>query len=202
VAAASPRWRPAPRPVSADRRNWLRDGVQAVPRAVALLDKPYIAAVSGAAAGYRHGHGEPVTCASLLVARFSSLRAWANPAMVAAGTCSDRVCRRRWSPDLDDRHDRCPGGAAHRLRQPSSRRIAHGGNVGDGSAVVRGPAVVSLRSGWSTAAWTVPARGPAGSARDGDRQSTKAREGRARSRRADNQSLRRVRSRCRCPVTG
>lgn len=39
-------------PVSAaDRRNWLRDGVHAVPRAVQLLDKPYIAAVNGAAVG-------------------------------------------------------------------------------------------------------------------------------------------------------
>jgi 2-(1,2-epoxy-1,2-dihydrophenyl)acetyl-CoA isomerase len=36
---------------AADRRNWLRDGVHAVPRAVALLDKPYIAAVNGAAVG-------------------------------------------------------------------------------------------------------------------------------------------------------
>jgi 2-(1,2-epoxy-1,2-dihydrophenyl)acetyl-CoA isomerase len=39
-------------PVSAaDQRNWLRDGVQRVPRQVALLDKPYIAAVNGAAVG-------------------------------------------------------------------------------------------------------------------------------------------------------
>ncbi len=39
-------------PVSAaDRRNWLRDGVHAVPRAVHLLDKPYVAAVNGAAVG-------------------------------------------------------------------------------------------------------------------------------------------------------
>jgi enoyl-CoA hydratase/carnithine racemase len=39
-------------PVSAaDRRNWLRDGVHNVPRQVALLDKPYIAAVNGAAVG-------------------------------------------------------------------------------------------------------------------------------------------------------
>jgi enoyl-CoA hydratase/carnithine racemase len=39
-------------PVSAAaRRNWLRDGVQQVPRQVALLDKPYIAAVNGAAVG-------------------------------------------------------------------------------------------------------------------------------------------------------
>jgi 2-(1,2-epoxy-1,2-dihydrophenyl)acetyl-CoA isomerase len=38
-------------PSAADRRNWLRDGVHAVPRAVALLDKPYIAAVNGAAVG-------------------------------------------------------------------------------------------------------------------------------------------------------
>src|SRR5512144_1131978 len=29
-------------PSAADRRNWLRDGVHAVPRAVQLLDKPYI----------------------------------------------------------------------------------------------------------------------------------------------------------------
>jgi 2-(1,2-epoxy-1,2-dihydrophenyl)acetyl-CoA isomerase len=35
----------------ADRRNWLRDGVHYVPRAVQLLDKPYIAAVNGAAVG-------------------------------------------------------------------------------------------------------------------------------------------------------
>jgi len=43
----------APPPVSspADRRNWLRDGVHYVPRAVQLLDKPYIAAVNGAAVG-------------------------------------------------------------------------------------------------------------------------------------------------------
>lgn len=39
------------RPTAADRRNWLRDGVHAVPRAVQLLDKPYIAAVNGAAVG-------------------------------------------------------------------------------------------------------------------------------------------------------
>jgi enoyl-CoA hydratase/carnithine racemase len=38
-------------PSPADRRNWLRDGVHAVPRAVALLDKPYVAAVNGAAVG-------------------------------------------------------------------------------------------------------------------------------------------------------
>ena len=39
-------------PVSAaDRRNWLRDGVHNVPRRVAILDKPYIAAVNGAAVG-------------------------------------------------------------------------------------------------------------------------------------------------------
>jgi enoyl-CoA hydratase/carnithine racemase len=38
-------------PSAADRRNWLRDGVHAVPRAVGLLDKPYIAAVNGAAVG-------------------------------------------------------------------------------------------------------------------------------------------------------
>jgi enoyl-CoA hydratase/carnithine racemase len=39
-------------PVSAaDRRNWLRDGVHQVPRQVALLDKPYIAAVNGPAVG-------------------------------------------------------------------------------------------------------------------------------------------------------
>jgi enoyl-CoA hydratase/carnithine racemase len=38
-------------PGAADRRNWLRDGVHMVPRAVQLLDKPYIAAVNGAAAG-------------------------------------------------------------------------------------------------------------------------------------------------------
>ncbi len=39
-------------PVSAaDRRNWLRDGVHNVPRQVALLDKPYLAAVNGAAVG-------------------------------------------------------------------------------------------------------------------------------------------------------
>ncbi|TAK65429.1 MAG: enoyl-CoA hydratase [Dehalococcoidia bacterium] len=38
-------------PSAADRRNWLRDGVHAVPRAVQLLDKPYIAAVNGAAVG-------------------------------------------------------------------------------------------------------------------------------------------------------
>ncbi|MBF6599647.1 MAG: enoyl-CoA hydratase/isomerase family protein [Dehalococcoidia bacterium] len=38
-------------PSAAERRNWLRDGVHAVPRAVALLDKPYIAAVNGAAVG-------------------------------------------------------------------------------------------------------------------------------------------------------
>jgi enoyl-CoA hydratase/carnithine racemase len=38
-------------PSAADRRNWLRDSVHYVPRAVALLDKPYIAAVNGAAVG-------------------------------------------------------------------------------------------------------------------------------------------------------
>jgi len=40
------------RPVTAaGRRNWLRDGVHNVPRQVALLDKPYIAAVNGPAVG-------------------------------------------------------------------------------------------------------------------------------------------------------
>jgi 2-(1,2-epoxy-1,2-dihydrophenyl)acetyl-CoA isomerase len=39
-------------PVSAaDRRNWLRDSVHAVPRQVALLDKPYICAANGPAVG-------------------------------------------------------------------------------------------------------------------------------------------------------
>jgi 2-(1,2-epoxy-1,2-dihydrophenyl)acetyl-CoA isomerase len=38
-------------PAAADRRNWLRDGVHMVPRAVQLLDKPYIAAVNGSAVG-------------------------------------------------------------------------------------------------------------------------------------------------------
>jgi enoyl-CoA hydratase/carnithine racemase len=38
-------------PSPAERRNWLRDGVHAVPRAVALLDKPYVAAVNGPAVG-------------------------------------------------------------------------------------------------------------------------------------------------------
>ncbi|OGO53439.1 MAG: enoyl-CoA hydratase [Chloroflexi bacterium RBG_16_68_14] len=39
-------------PVSAaDHRNWLRDSVHHVPRQVTLLDKPYIAAVNGAAVG-------------------------------------------------------------------------------------------------------------------------------------------------------
>jgi enoyl-CoA hydratase/carnithine racemase len=38
-------------PTAADRRNWLRDGVHSVPRAVQLLDKPYIAAVNGPAVG-------------------------------------------------------------------------------------------------------------------------------------------------------
>jgi len=38
-------------PTPAERRNWLRDSVHYVPRAVALLDKPYIAAVNGAAVG-------------------------------------------------------------------------------------------------------------------------------------------------------
>ncbi len=38
-------------PSAAERRNWLRDGVHYVPRAVGLLDKPYIAAVNGAAVG-------------------------------------------------------------------------------------------------------------------------------------------------------
>lgn len=38
-------------PRAAERRNWLRDGVHYVPRAVQLLDKPYIAAVNGAAVG-------------------------------------------------------------------------------------------------------------------------------------------------------
>ena len=36
---------------AASRRNWLRDGVHNVPRQVALLDKPYIAAVNGPAVG-------------------------------------------------------------------------------------------------------------------------------------------------------
>ena len=36
---------------AASRRNWLRDGVHHVPRQVALLDKPYIAAVNGPAVG-------------------------------------------------------------------------------------------------------------------------------------------------------
>ncbi len=47
--AESPR--PDAPPSPAERRNWLRDGVHAVPRAVQLLDKPYIAAVNGAAVG-------------------------------------------------------------------------------------------------------------------------------------------------------
>jgi 2-(1,2-epoxy-1,2-dihydrophenyl)acetyl-CoA isomerase len=36
---------------AADLRNWLRDSVHYVPRQVALLDKPYIAAVNGPAVG-------------------------------------------------------------------------------------------------------------------------------------------------------
>ena len=38
-------------PAASQRRNWLRDGVHMVPRAVQLLDKPYIAAVNGPAVG-------------------------------------------------------------------------------------------------------------------------------------------------------
>jgi enoyl-CoA hydratase/carnithine racemase len=38
-------------PSPAERRNWLRDSIHAVPRAAALLDKPYIAAVNGPAVG-------------------------------------------------------------------------------------------------------------------------------------------------------
>ena len=38
-------------PSAADRRNWLRDSVHYVTRAAALLDKPYICAVNGAAVG-------------------------------------------------------------------------------------------------------------------------------------------------------
>jgi 2-(1,2-epoxy-1,2-dihydrophenyl)acetyl-CoA isomerase len=38
-------------PSAADLRNWLRDSVHYVPRQVALLDKPYIAAVNGPAVG-------------------------------------------------------------------------------------------------------------------------------------------------------
>lgn len=34
-----------------ETRNWLRDGVQRIPRLVSLMDKPYIAAVNGAAVG-------------------------------------------------------------------------------------------------------------------------------------------------------
>jgi enoyl-CoA hydratase/carnithine racemase len=34
-----------------ENRNFLRDGVQRIPRLVALMDKPYIAAVNGAAVG-------------------------------------------------------------------------------------------------------------------------------------------------------
>ena len=40
-----------PPTTAADFRNWLRDSVHYVPRTVALLDKPYIAAVNGAAVG-------------------------------------------------------------------------------------------------------------------------------------------------------
>jgi 2-(1,2-epoxy-1,2-dihydrophenyl)acetyl-CoA isomerase len=36
---------------AADRRSWLRDTVHHVPRQAALLDKPYLAAVNGAAVG-------------------------------------------------------------------------------------------------------------------------------------------------------
>ncbi|HLB24627.1 MAG TPA: enoyl-CoA hydratase-related protein [Dehalococcoidia bacterium] len=49
--SAAPGATPAGPPSAADRRNWLRDGVHYVPRAVQLLDKPYIAAVNGAAVG-------------------------------------------------------------------------------------------------------------------------------------------------------
>lgn len=38
-------------PTAAARRHWLRDSVHYVPRAVQLLDKPYIAAVNGSAVG-------------------------------------------------------------------------------------------------------------------------------------------------------
>ena len=48
LAQAAAETRP---PSPAERRNWLRDGVHAVPRAVALLDKPYVAAVNGPAVG-------------------------------------------------------------------------------------------------------------------------------------------------------
>jgi len=36
---------------AADQRDWLRNGVHAVPRQVMLLDKPYIGAINGAAVG-------------------------------------------------------------------------------------------------------------------------------------------------------
>jgi 2-(1,2-epoxy-1,2-dihydrophenyl)acetyl-CoA isomerase len=49
--AGQQREEPQGPPTAASRRNWLRDGVHYVPRAVQLLDKPYIAAVNGAAVG-------------------------------------------------------------------------------------------------------------------------------------------------------
>jgi enoyl-CoA hydratase/carnithine racemase len=66
-------------PTAAEQRNWLRDGIHYVPRAVQLLDKPYIAAINGVTVG------AGMDMASMCDIRFASDRARFSMGFVRVG---------------------------------------------------------------------------------------------------------------------
>ena len=104
----------------AARRHSLRNRVHPIPRALIQLEKPYIAAVNGAAVG------AGMDMASMADIRFASERARFGMAYVRMGLIpgdggawslpAHRGHREGPGADLERRADRRPGSAAHRLR--------------------------------------------------------------------------------------
>jgi len=112
-------------------RNSLRYNVHRVARALALLDKPYIAAINGPAVG------AGMDMASTADIRFASETARVGMAYVRMGIVPGDGgayflgphprARKGAGADLDGRRDRRAGSVAYRLLQQSvSRRIPYG----------------------------------------------------------------------------